>query len=120
MVATLASLLPAQTKWARFFRLQYAVRQTAKNRARAKAGCRQVGRPVARLVSLDTADMYAVPVSWQRHDAIMYAQRTSGGAAYYAAFMDGEYFSLVHDDVVQQCLDNGKLVVLPREGLARW
>lgn len=114
--------LPDGYKWLRFFRLQLAVRQTAKNRARLAAGKRPLGRPMPRLVSIDFVDAYMVPAAWTALDAHTYAQTL--GVPYYAVFLDGEYHVLPAPDVpahiVQACLDNGTIVVLPREGLALW
>lgn len=113
------SLLPAGYKWARFFRLQMAVTQTAKNRARAQKGLKQVGRPRPRLVSLDTTDLLAVPASWSVEDAASHV--ASQRLPYFALFMDGDYHSLAIDNrLVQFCLDDGRLTVLPEEGLYKW
>lgn len=116
------ALMPGY-KWARFFRLQYAVRQTAANRARALAGQGQKGRPRLRLVSIDIDDLYMVPVDWTLEDAGKFAARYGVGP-YYAAFMDGEYFAFPRGEaspgVITALLDEGRLVVLPKEGLARW
>lgn len=115
--------LLAGYKWARFFRFQYAVRQTAANRARALAGMKQKGRPRPRLVSLDMEDLYMIPMGWRWEDAETFARRPGIGP-YYAVFMDGEYFVISNDgasrSLVSLCLDEGRLTVLPKAGLARW
>lgn len=116
------ALMPGY-KWARFFRLQYAVRQTAANRARALAGMKQKGRPRLRLVSIDMEDLYMIPMDWTWEDASAFASRYGVGP-YYAAFIDGEYFAFPGSEasasIIAALLDEGRLVVLPKEGLARW
>lgn len=106
-------------KWARFFRLQMAVKQTAKNRQRLAAGKRQVGRPMPRLVSIDTEDLFQVLESWALEDAVSYA--ASCGTPYFAVFMDGKYMALSDvSKIIQACLDAGKIMVLPKEALSLW
>lgn len=114
-------LLPGY-KWARYFRLQMAVKQTAKNRARLTSGKRQVGRPTPRLVSIDFEDAYMVPMEWTAQDAIEYAGQSI--IPYFAVFIDGDYHLVPNAEVpaatVQKCLDTGKLLVLPMEGVHKW
>lgn len=105
---------PDGKKLVRFFRLQYAVRQTANNRWRLAQGKGQVGRRVPRLVSIDYTDVYMVPESWTLADAPT--------DRYFAVFLDGEYYALPgeYQTLVQRLLDDGKIVVLPMEGLRKW
>lgn len=119
------ALLPGH-KWARFFRLQLAVKQTAANRARLLQGRKQMGRPIPRLVSIDFEDAYMVPESWTLEDAAAFVYTQS--AVYFAVFMDGEYNSLCGNAAlppetkagIQKLLNDGKISVLPKEGIAKW
>lgn len=115
------SLLPDH-KWIRFFRFQMAVRQTANNQRRLAAGKGQVGRPRPRLVSLDFEDIFQVPVEWTVLDARDYAQRYD--TLYVAVFIDGAYHvvpnSAVSADIIQACLNDGKIMVLSIEGTRKW
>lgn len=114
------SLLPGY-KWARYFRLQMAVKQTAQNRARLAQGLRQVGRPMPRLVSIDFEDAYMVPTEWTAQDAIDFGNQSV--VPYFAVF-DGEYHVIPNSEVpasvTQACLDAGKILVLPMEGIYKW
>lgn len=109
-------------KWVRFFRMQYAVKQTAANRQRLANGHKQMGRPTPRLVSIDFEDAYMVPEVWTAYDVQDFASQSV--IPYFAYFMDGEYHPLpggeVPAHVIQSCLDNGKILVLPMEGVAKW
>lgn len=115
------SLLPGY-KWARYFRLQMAVKQTAKNRARLAQGLRQVGRPMPRLVSIDFEDAWLVPADWTAQDAIDFGNQSV--VPYFVVFIDGDYHLVPNAEVpaatVQKCLDTGKLLVLPMEGVHKW
>lgn len=110
-------------KWARFFRFQMAVKQTAKNRQRLAYGKKPVGRPMPRLVSIDFEDAYMVQADWSARQAVAWAL-TESPLAYFAVFIDGEYYAIpraeVSQTVIQACLDRGKLTVLPMEGIAKW
>lgn len=114
-------LLPDH-KWVRFFRMQYAVKQTAANRRRLAQGQKQMGRPTPRLVSIDFEDAYMVPEVWTPYDVCDFARQSV--IPYFAYFMDGEYRPLpsdeVHTNIIQSCLDTGKIFVLPMEGVTKW
>lgn len=112
-------------KWVRFFRLQMAVKQTAKNRHRLADGLKQVGRPTPRLVSLDFEDAMQAPKTWTAADAINYAANESI-IPYFAVFIDGAYHVVpsksgeIDPKWAQACLDAGKIMVLPWEALSKW
>lgn len=114
-------LLPGY-KWARYFRLQMAVKQTAKNRARLASGKKQVGRPMPRLVSIDFEDAWMVLDTWTAQDAIDFGNQSV--VPYFAVFIDGEYHVIPNPEVpasvTQACLDAGKILVLPMEGIYKW
>lgn len=114
-------LLPDH-KWVRFFRLQYAVKQTAKNRLRLAQGMKQMGRPTPRLISIDFYDAWMVPLSFTLADAQTFADNSD--IPYLAVFLDGEYFPLQNNmvpiSITQSCIDRCRIFTLPVEALSKW
>lgn len=114
-------ILP-ECKWVRFYRLQYAVKQTEKNRLRLAQGMKQMGRPTPRLVSIDFTDAWMVLLSFSRMDAQIFADNYT--IPYFAVFLDGEYFPLQNNAVpistIQYCIDRRKIFTLPMEVLCQW
>lgn len=119
---------PDGYKFVRFYGLQYAVKQTAKNKERVAAGLKAVGRPRPRLVSFDYAGIYIVPQNWTLQDAASFAPNCAKERKqiYVVVYMDNEYYPLVPNaidiaqDFLQSLIDAGDVVIMPEESLYRW
>lgn len=119
---------PDGYKFVRFYGLQYAVKQTAKNKARVAAGLKSVGRPRPRLVSYDFEGLYIVPQNWTLQDAATFAPKCAMeyGQICVVVYMDNEYYPLVPNaigvsqDFLQSLIDAGDVAIMPKESLHRW